>query len=160
MGHAAPFAFDLGYEPAAGIDRAMLCGTPPVLSLSALDAALDVMLDGIDMSVRARQVDGARRSLHCLVEQRCAGHGFANCPRRGRARQPGLAPPPEGYAIMQALIARGVIGDFRAPDMLRFGFAPLYNRYTEVWDAVDALASVMDQRVWDSPKFKTRAAVT
>jgi kynureninase len=67
---------------------------------------------------------------------------------------------PEGYAIMQALIARGVIGDFRAPDMLRFGFAPLYNRYVDVWNAVAVLKAVMTERAWDTPKFKARAAVT
>jgi kynureninase len=96
-----------------------------------------------------------------LVEQRCAAHGFSNgsAARAERGSQVGLLHP-EGYAIMQALIARGVIGDFRAPDMLRFGFAPLYNRYTEVWDAVDMLASVMNERAWDTPKFRTRAAVT
>jgi kynureninase len=159
MGHAHPFTFDIGYEPAAGIAR-NLCGTPPVLSMSALDAALDVMLEADMNALRAKSLALGDLFL-ALVEQRCAAHGFANgsAARHERGSQVGLLHP-EGYAIMQALIARGVIGDFRAPDMLRFGFAPLYNRYTEVWDAVDALASVMDQRVWDSPKFKTRAAVT
>ena len=95
------------------------------------------------------------------VEQHCAGHGFTNgsAARSERGSQVGLLHP-EGYAIMQAVIARGVIGDFRAPDMLRFGFAPLYNRYVEVWDAVAVLKAVMDARAWDAPKFKARAAVT
>jgi kynureninase len=159
MGHAHPFTFDVGYEPAAGIAR-NLCGTPPVLSMSALDAALDVMLEADMGALRAKSLALGDLFL-ALVEQRCAAHGFRNgsAARHERGSQVGLLHP-EGYAIMQALIARGVIGDFRAPDMLRFGFAPLYNRYTEVWDAVDALTSVMDQRAWDAPKFKTRAAVT
>ncbi len=159
MGHAHPFTFDVGYEPAAGIAR-NLCGTPPVLSMSALDAALDVMLEADMGAIRAKSLALGDLFL-ALVEQRCAAHGFRNgsAARHERGSQVGLLHP-EGYAIMQALIARGVIGDFRAPDMLRFGFAPLYNRYTDVWDAVDALAAVMDARAWDAPKFKTRAAVT
>ena len=159
MGHAHPFTFDVDYEPAAGIAR-NLCGTPPVLSMSALDAALDVMLEADMGALRAKSLALGDLFL-ALVEQRCAAHGFGNgsAARAERGSQVGLLHP-EGYAIMQALIARGVIGDFRAPDMLRFGFAPLYNRYTEVWDAVDALAAVMDTRAWDTAKFKTRAAVT
>ena len=159
MGHAHPFTFDIGYEPAHGIAR-NLCGTPPVLSLSALDAALDVMLEADMKAIRAKSLALGELFLG-LVEQECGRHGFANgsAPQHERGSQVGLLHP-EGYAIMQALIARGVIGDFRAPDMLRFGFAPLYNRFVDAWDAVAALKAVMDARAWDAPKFKTRAAVT
>jgi kynureninase len=159
MGHAHPFTFDVGYEPAAGIAR-NLCGTPPVLSMSALDAALDVMLEADMGAIRAKSLALGDLFLS-LVEQRCAAHGFKNgsAARHERGSQVGLLHP-EGYAIVQALIARGVIGDFRAPDMLRFGFAPLYNRYTDVWDAVEALKTVMETRAWDTARFKTRAAVT
>lgn len=159
MGHAHPFTFDVDYEPAAGIAR-NLCGTPPVLSMSALDAALDVMLEADMGAIRAKSLALGDLFL-ALVEQRCAAHGFKNgsAARHERGSQVGLLHP-EGYAVMQALIARGVVGDFRAPDMLRFGFAPLYNRYADVWDAVGALKAVMDERAWDTPKFKTRAAVT
>ncbi|MCW5769995.1 MAG: kynureninase [Rhodospirillaceae bacterium] len=159
MGHAHPFTFEIQYEPAPGIAR-NLCGTPPVLSLSALDAALDVMLEA-DMS-KLREKSLAMGDLFLeLVEQECRGHGFVNgsAPRHERGSQVGLLHP-EGYAIMQALIARNVIGDFRAPDMLRFGFAPLYNRFVDVWDAVAALKAVMEAAAWDTPTFKTRAAVT
>jgi kynureninase len=159
MGHAHPFTFDVAYEPAAGIAR-NLCGTPPVLSMQALDAALDVMLEA-DMGALRQKSLALGDLFLALVEQRCGRHGFVNgsAARDERGSQVGLLHP-EGYAIMQALIARGVIGDFRAPDMLRFGFAPLYNRYIDVWDAVEALTSVMDTRAWDTAKFKTRAAVT
>jgi kynureninase len=159
MGHAHPFTFDVKYEPAAGIAR-NLCGTPPVLSMSALDAALDVMLEADMNAIRAKSLALGDLFL-ALVEQRCAGFGFVDgsAPPRERGSQVGLLHP-EGYAIMQALIARGVIGDFRAPDMLRFGFAPLYNRFVDVWDAVAALKAVMDARAWDTPKFRARAAVT
>ena len=159
MGHAHPFTFDVGYEPAAGIAR-NLCGTPPVLSMQSLDAALDVMLEA-DMAALRQKSLALGDLFLTLVDQQCGKHGFVNgsAARHERGSQVGLLHP-EGYAIMQALIARGVIGDFRAPDMLRFGFAPLYNRYTEVWDAVAALKSVMDTRAWDTATFKTRAAVT
>jgi kynureninase len=159
MGHAHPFTFDVAYKPAAGIAR-NLCGTPPVLSMQALDAALDVMLEA-DMAALRQKSLALGDLFLTLVEQQCGKHGFVNgsAARHERGSQVGLLHP-EGYAIMQALIARGVIGDFRAPDMLRFGFAPLYNRYTEVWDAVAALKSVMDTRAWDTVTFKTRAAVT
>ncbi|MGH7005129.1 MAG: aminotransferase class V-fold PLP-dependent enzyme, partial [Alphaproteobacteria bacterium] len=159
MGHADPYAFDWRYEPARGIAR-NLCGTPPVISMSALDAALDVMVEADMRLIREKSLAMGDLFL-ALVEQECGGHGFTNgsAARHERGSQVGLLHA-EGYAIMQALIARGVIGDFRAPDMLRFGFAPLYNRYTEVWDAVQALKSVMESRAWDTAKFKARAAVT
>jgi kynureninase len=159
MGHAHPFTFDVDYEPAPGIAR-NLCGTPPVLSMAALDASLDVMLEADMRAMRRKSLDLGDLFL-ALVEQECAGHGFVvgSVPTAERGSQIGLLHP-EGYAIMQALIARGVVGDFRAPDMLRFGFAPLYNRYVEMFDAVAILKQVMDRRDWDTPRFKARAAVT
>nr|ACF98155.1 putative kynureninase [uncultured bacterium 1116] len=159
MGHAHPFTFDVDYEPAEGIAR-NLCGSPPVLSMSALDAALDVMLEADMAAIRMKSLALGDLFL-ALIEQECGTHGFVNgsAPRSERGSQVGLLHP-EGYAIMQALIAKGVIGDFRAPDMLRFGFAPLYNRYLDVWEAVAGLKTVMDARTWDAPKFRTRAAVT
>src|SRR5206468_3567677 len=98
-----------------------------------------------------------------LVEARCAGHGLALAsPRDGRARgsQVSLRHAEGGYAIMQALIARGVIGDFRAPDILRFGFTPLYTRFFDVWDAVEHLRAVMESREWRDQRFHRRQAVT
>ncbi len=159
MGHAHPFTFDIGYEPAAGIAR-NLCGTPPVLSMAALDAALDVMLEADMNEIRKKSLALGDLFL-TLVEQRCAGHGCrpGSAARHERGSQVGLVHE-HAYPIMQALIARGVIGDFRAPDVLRFGFAPLYNRYADMWDAVDALRQVMESHAWDAPRFKTRAAVT
>jgi len=159
MGHAHPFTFDVDYEPAKGIAR-NLCGTPPIISMSALDAALDVLIEADMTLIREKSLAMGDLFL-ALVDQECGSHGFKNgsAARHERGSQVGLLHP-EGYAIMQALIARGVIGDFRAPDMLRFGFAPLYNRYVEVWDAVAGLKAVMDSRAWDTASFKARAAVT
>lgn len=160
MGHDAPFAFDLDYRPGPGIDR-MRVGTPPVLSLSALDAALDVW-EGVDMGlIRARSI--ALSDLFIAeVEARCSGHGLSLAsPRNGQERGSQVSfHCPNGYAVMQALIARNVIGDFRAPDVIRFGFAPLYNSDDEMVRAAKSLAQVLSDRLWDDPAYTTRAKVT
>ena len=160
LGHARPFDFAHDYEADAGIGR-MLAGTAPMLSMIALEAALAVF-DDVDMeAVRAKSMALGDRFIQ-LVEQELAGYGF------------GLASPPdaasrgshvslthgEGYAIMQALIARGVIGDFRPPDLLRFGFGALYVRYVDLWAAVAALREIMATRAWESEAFRARKAVT
>ena len=158
LGHESPFAFDLGYRPGRGVDR-MRVGTPPILQLAALDAAMDVW-DGVTMeAIRARSI--------ALTEQFIAGVEAA-CPALHLAspRDPATRGSqvsfrhPEGYAIMQALIARGVIGDFRAPDILRFGFTPLYIGEAEVAGAIAILKDVMDNALWDRPEHKVRAKVT
>jgi kynureninase len=159
-GHAAPFAFSQKFEAAEGIIR-MQCGTQPILSLQALDAALDVWAD-VDMEdvyAKAKQMCGMFAEL---AEQRCGKHGvklFGSRDMNVRGSHVCLQHP-ESYAVMQALIARGVIGDFRAPDLIRFGFAPLYNRFVDVYDAVEHLAQVLDGRLWDVPEFRMRKAVT
>ena len=159
-GHAAPFAFDLDFRPAPGITR-MQCGTQPILTLSALDAALDEF-SGIDMAaVRAKSVKLTALFQH-LVTARCGKHGLrVSGPADPNARGSHLSLHcPEGFAVMRALIAAGVIGDFRAPDVIRFGFAPLYNGFADAWDAASALARILDERRWDTPQFRAREAVT
>jgi kynureninase len=160
MGHARPFDFAPDYAPAPGIGRA-LAGTPPILSLAALDAALDLW-DGVDMAeLRAKSVALAELFI-ALVEGTCTGLGLALASPREAARRGSQVSfrHAEGYAVMQALIARGVIGDFRAPDLLRFGFAPLYLRFVDVFDAAAALREVLAGRAYDSPAFRRRAKVT
>ena len=159
-GHAAPFEFETHYRPAPGIARHR-CGTPSVLGMSVLDAALDVF-DGVDMAVLRAKSMALTSAFIDLVEQRCAGHGFAlAAPREPDLRGSQVSwHHPMGYPIMQALIAEGVIGDFRAPDILRFGFAPLYISHTEVWDAVSILERIMAEGRWDRPEFHQRAAIT
>ena len=161
LGHAQPFAFDPYYEPASGIQR-FICGTPPVLSLAALECGVDTVLAASMNAIRAKSI--ALTDLFiALVEDRCAGHGFTLVtPRDSAARgsQVSISVTADGYAIMQALIARGVIGDFRAPDILRFGFTPLYTRFIDVWDAVERLRQVMTSGEWREPRFSVRAAVT
>ncbi len=169
IGHARPFDFVPGYEAAAGINH-YLCGSPPILGLAALDCGVD--------SVLAAEPLGGMAALHAkagqlgdlfirLVEARCAGLGLELASPRDwtqRGSQVSLAHA-QAWPLMQALIARGVVGDFRAglsgaPDLLRFGFTPLYLRFVDVWDAVEALADILNHRSWDAPSFHARKAVT
>jgi len=158
LGHEAPFAFDLDYRPAVGIER-MRVGTPPVLALTALEKALDIW----DMTTMA-EVRAVSQSLTSLfieeVERRCPDLTLAT-PRDPAQRGSQVSFRFEhGYAAMQALIARGVIGDFRAPDIMRFGFTPLYIDEADVRAAAQILEDVMKNRLWDDPAYQTRAAVT
>jgi kynureninase len=160
MGHDAPFAFDLDYRPRPGIAR-FLVGTPPILSLTALEAGLDLFADVALDALRRKS--GALGDLFiALVAQELASSGLALAsPRLAAERGSQVSyQHPEGYPIMQALIARGVIGDFRAPDILRFGFAPLYVSSTDIWNAVAQLVAVMEGQEWRKPEFRRRAAVT
>ncbi|WP_019961769.1 kynureninase [Woodsholea maritima] len=160
LGHAAPFAFSDQYEPASGMRR-YVCSSPSLLHMAALEVGLDLLLEADDQERRAKSQ--ALTSLFLeLVQTRCGEFGFEPaCPldRDARGSQVSFRHE-EGYAIVQALIARGVIGDFRDPNIMRFGFAPLYNTFTEVWDAVDILHDIMTTRSWDKPEFKHRGKVT
>lgn len=165
LGHAAPFEFTPDYRPGPGISR-FICGTPPILSLAALECGLDIFAaaEAIGGIEALREKSLALTGLFIeLVESRCAGHGLTLVtPRDGELRgsQVSFAREEGGYAIMQALIARQVIGDFRAPDILRFGFTPLYTRFVDVWDAVDRLEGVLRSGEWREARFNVRAAVT
>lgn len=165
LGHAAPFQFTPDYRPAAGMSR-FVCGTPPMLSLAALECGVDTVLaagpyGGLN-AIREKSI--ALTDLFiALVESRCAGHGLTLVtPREAsdRGSQASFAHPTSAYPTVQALIARGVIGDFRAPDILRFGFTPLYTRFVDVWDAVSRLEQVMTAGEWREPRFAVRATVT
>ncbi|KPD12588.1 kynureninase [Phaeobacter sp. 11ANDIMAR09] len=158
LGHEAPFAFDLDYRPGTGIER-MRVGTPPVIQLAALEASMDIW-DQVDMqALRAKSIALCDRFI-AGVEAKCPELTLAS-PRdgAGRGSQVSFAFD-EGYAAMQALIARGVIGDFRAPNIMRFGFTPLYIDEGDVDGAVEILAEIMGDRLWDQPEYKIRSAVT
>ena len=160
FGHAEPFGFRSEYRAAPGVQR-FLAGTPPILSLKALEAGVDLLL-GVDPGeLRAKSVQLTELFIR-LVLERCAGHGLELAsPRDAKHRGSHVAlHHAEAYAIMQASIARGVIGDFRAPDLLRFGFAPLYVRFVDVFDAALNLREILADRSWDRPELKRRAAVT
>ncbi len=158
MGHEKPFAFDPDYRPGAGIER-MRVGTPPVIALAALEAALDVW-DGVDMAdVRAASIRLSERFIDS-VESACPTLVLAS-PRDPAARGSQVSfRHPDAYAIMAALIARGVIGDVRAPDILRFGFTPLYLTEEEVVQGAVILAEIMRTEAWRDPRFQARQAVT
>lgn len=170
-GHERPFAFTPDYRPAPGIAR-YLCGTQPIISLAALDASLDVMeaaeACGGMAALRAKSLALTDLFIE-LVESRCARHGLGLVTPRAhgqRGSQVCLTRDEGAFAVVQALIRRGVIGDFRAgdgrrhPDILRFGFAPLYIGFEDVWHAVEHLRAVLDQREWQHPDFNQPTAVT
>jgi kynureninase len=158
LGHDAPFAFEQSYRPGTGIER-MRVGTPPVLAMAALETALDIWdLTTMD-EVRARSIDLSERFIK-EVETRCPELDLAS-PRDPMQRGSQVSFRfNEGYAAMQALIARGVIGDFRAPDIMRFGFTPLYLDEADVTAAAAILEDVMKNALWDRAEYKTRARVT
>jgi len=158
LGHEAPFAFDLEYRPGTGIER-MRVGTPPMIQLAALGASMDIW-DQVDMqALRARSIALCDRFI-AGVEASCPDLTLAS-PRDGNTRGSQISFAfEEGYAAMQAVIERGVIGDFRAPNIMRFGFTPLYIDEEDVDRAVAIIADVMNNRLWDRPEYKIRAAVT
>ncbi len=158
LGHEAPFDFDLDYRPGRGIER-MRVGTPPVLQLTALEASLDIW-DLVDMEdVRAHSIKLSNLFIE-LVEANCPDLELAS-PRDAMHRGSQVSFRfGNGYAAMQALIERGVIGDFRAPDIMRFGFTPLYIDAEDVRKAAAIIEDVMLNRLWDSTDYFTRSAVT
>ena len=158
MGHSRPFDFHDDYAPAEGIRR-FLCGTPSILGLLTLEV-------GVDLILRSRMQDIVQKSRWLselfvdLLADICPSLQLAS-PANVQDRGSHVSfSHPEGYSIMQVLIERGVIGDFRAPDLLRFGFAPLYLRYQDVWDAAYTLADVVHSGCWADPRYSVRAAVT
>ena len=170
-GHAAPFAFTPDYQPAPGITRYQ-CGTQPIISLAALDCGLDVFTaaEALGGMAALRTKSLALTDLFItLVEERCAGHGLGLATPRTHAErgsQVCLTRDEGAYAIVQALIARGVVGDYRAgdggnhKDILRFGFTPLYIGFEEVWLAVEHLKQVLESGEWQRPEFNRQHAVT
>ncbi|WP_193040561.1 MULTISPECIES: kynureninase [unclassified Pseudomonas] len=160
FGHTRQFAMETRYAPSAGIAR-YLCGTQPITSLAMVECGLEIFEQTDMASLRGKSL--ALTDLFiALVEARCAAHGLVLITPREHARRGSHVSfeHPEGYAVIQALIARGVIGDYREPRIMRFGFTPLYTCFTEVWDAVEILGEILDNRTWDQAQFKVRNSVT
>jgi kynureninase len=157
-GHADPFAMAPTYQAAPGIARTLV-GTPPMLSLAALEAALDAFDDVGLEELRAKSISLCELFV-ALVEARTAGFSLVSPREPSRRGSQVSLSHPQGYAIVQALIARGVIGDYREPGILRFGFAPLYVRHVDVWDAVEHLVAVLDRGEHEHPEHARRSAVT
>ncbi len=157
-GHEKPFDFDTGYAPDAGI-RKFLCGTQPILSFRALEAALDVF-DGLDMAVlRAKSCSLSALFIE-LVQAKVPSLALASPTDAAQRGSQVSFSHPQAYPIVQALIERGVVGDFRMPDILRFGFSPLYLSHMDVVRAVDILQEIMESEAWNAPRFQARGAVT
>jgi kynureninase len=156
LGHADPFAFDPTFRPASGVAGAIV-GTPPILSLAALEVGVDLMLEAPIDLIRSKSIALTERFLTAMEPR-----GFRSITPADPARRGSHVSfrHPDGYAIVQALIARGVIGDFRAPDVIRFGLAPLYTRYQDVDDAIAILDDVMRAEAWRDPRYQQRRAVT
>ncbi|MEM1203345.1 MAG: kynureninase [Acidobacteriota bacterium] len=160
LGHRDPFAFDVEYVPADGVGR-LVCGTPPILAMATLDAALDAF-DGVDLGDLRRKSVALGDHFLSLVEARCGGLGLElACPRDGAERGSQVClRHREGYGVMQALIHRRVVGDFRPPDVMRFGLCPLYTRFVDVWDAVESLRDILATGAWRDERFRRRGVVT
>ncbi|MGC1301540.1 MAG: kynureninase [Caulobacteraceae bacterium] len=160
MGHAEPFAFIDDYRPASGVDR-FLCGTPSILSMTALEAAVEMFLEADRAALYAK---GQQLCDLFIAQVRpfadAHGLGLAT-PADGERRGSHVSfAHPHGYPLMQALIAHGVIGDFRTPDVVRFGFTPLYVGYEDVWRAAYRLKSLLETGEWRDPRYAVRAKVT
>ncbi len=156
--HAKPFAMAHGFAATDGIGRA-LCGTQPVLSLALVECGLEVFEQTSMAAIREKSLALTDLFIE-LVEATCAGHPLGLVTPREHARRGSQASftHPHGYAVMAALIARGVIGDYREPEIMRFGFTPLYTGYADVWDAVAILKDILDNEAYDTQA--ARSAVT
>ena len=158
MGHESPFSFEDSYTPGQGIKRFM-CGTPGILGMCALEMGVDIF-QSVDMGVLRRKSRQLGDLFISLVEEKPMGFKLGS-PRKAEMRGSQVSiRHPGGYSIMQALIERGVIGDFRAPDILRFGFTPLYTRYVDAWRAVSTLAEIMNSNDWRDEKYAVQVEVT
>jgi kynureninase len=157
LGHRSPFAFAPDFQPAPGVARAVI-GTPPILSLAALEVGVDLMLEAPMPALRRKSLRLAEIFI-TLMATDDAFRLLTPLQPDHRGSQVAFAHP-DAYAIMQALIARGVIGDFRAPDIMRFGLAPLYLRHVDIWDAVMVLRDIMASGQWLNPEYQQRQTVT
>ena len=160
MGHESPFEFSGNYRPAKGAAR-MKCGTPSVLSLGALEQGL-MTFDGVDMQDVREKSMALGQIFQSRMDELKGKYGFKQVgPEHAENRGSQIGYGHEhGFAMMQALIDHGVIGDFRAPDVMRFGFAPLYVRYADVWNAMDIFSEILEKNVWKDPKYHVASKVT
>lgn len=158
--HRAPFAMEPGFAPDASISR-FLCGTQPIVSMAMVECGLDIFHE-TDMGAIRRKSLALADAFIALVESRCAGLELRLVTPREPARRGSQVSfeHPHGYEVMRALIARGVVGDYREPRILRFGFTPLYTRFVDIWDAVEALREVLATEAWRAPEFAARTTVT
>lgn len=159
MGHVDPFEFASSYTAAPGINR-FLTGTPSILALAALEAGLSTF-EGVSIAAVEAKAEVITAFFIDAVEKSCGDELQLASPRDPRTRGSHVCfAHPQGYAVMQALIARGITGDFRPPDLMRFGFAPLYNSFEDAWLAAAALGKILGTREWDQPDYLRKQTVT
>lgn len=159
-GHASPFEFQQSFRPADGIDR-FTVGAPPIISLTALEAGVDLMTEAPMAALRAKSVKQGEIFQTLVAQELEAGTLTLVSPASSAMRGSQISYAcSNGWPMMRALIDRGVIGDFRAPDILRFGFTPLYLGYAELWDAIATLKAILAERAWDRPEYHARTRVT
>jgi kynureninase len=158
MGHERPFDFDDAYTPAPGIER-FLCGTPPMLSLLALESGVDLFLE-VDRAALFEKAARLFELFAARAAERCPSLQLLTPREAGRRGSHIAFAHPQAHALVQALAARGILGDFRPPDVARFGLTPLYLRFLDVWETVEALAEVLDTGAWRDPRYAVRARVT
>ena len=160
FGHASPFTFEGSYRPAEGIER-MIVGAPPIISLAALEVGVDLMVEASIDAIRAKSLRQGVMFERLVAQEIGPGALTLVSPREPAERGSQLSyAHPNGWPIMRALIDRGVIGDFRMPDIMRFGFTPLYLGYVELWDAIATLKGILADRAWDRPEYHARTRVT
>lgn len=159
-GHAKPFEMTVDYAPDAGM-RSFLCGTQGIVSMALIACGVDIFLQTDMHKVRAKSLALTDLFIQ-LVEQECAGMDLTLVTPRAHAQRGSHVSfrHPQGYGLVQALIARGVIGDYREPEVARFGVTPLYLRHIDIWDAVQHIKAVLQNREWDQPQYRERGAVT
>jgi len=158
MGHDAPFAFDLGYSPSMSVDQ-MRVGTPQVLAMTALNASLDVFDHTNLQALRAKSIQLTELFIS-EMKRRCPSLALASPTNPEKRGSQVSFYHEQGFAVMQALIDRGVIGDFRAPNIVRFGFAPLYLSFEEVLRAAEIFEEVLTGDLWDKPEYRQKGKVT
>jgi len=159
-GHAAPFAMEPGYRPRDGVRRFM-CGTQPVTSMALIECGLDIYAQTSMQALRAKSLQLTDLFI-ALVESRCGQHPLTLVTPREHAKRGSQVSleHPDGYALVTALIERGVIGDYREPRIARFGFTPLYTSFADVWDAVEIMRDVLDLGAYRDARFQIRSTVT
>ena len=160
LGHIKPFDFEVEYQPANDINK-FICGTPPIIAYKAIESGLEIFKDLSIIEIREKSIKLSEMFIQ-LMQQECTEFGFTLfSPKNSEQRGSQISFLHENaYSIIQALISHGIIGDYREPNVMRFGISPLYMRFEDVWNAITCLREIMQTGEWQSEKFKNKNYVT
>ncbi len=160
LGHIKPFDFEVEYQPANDINK-FICGTPPIIAYKAIESGLEIFKDLSIIEIREKSIKLSEMFIQ-LMQQECTEFGFMLfSPKNSEQRGSQISFLHENaYFIIQALISHGIIGDYREPNVMRFGISPLYMRFEDVWNAITCLREIMQTGEWQSEKFKNKNYVT